>query len=577
MKKYFLCLFLTLSAVLWGNSVFARDINSITDWYIKDFDTEIIVSADSSLSITENITADCGNLADKHGIFRVLPLETKTDKGIIKTPIELISITDFDGNPYNYQTVKDNNTITWKIGDADKTVSGENYYRITYRVKNAIRTLGSDFDELYWNLSGNYWDIDIDQFSAKIIFPDKITKENTQIYYYTGELGSKNTDLATYYWDKDSTLIFYSTTQLISGQGITLSATFPKGIITAYVPSFWEKYGEYFWYFSFLVPLVVLIAWFKIWQKHGKDPKIKSPIPPEFGIPENITPIQMGMIASTGYWDDKFITATIIDLAVKKFIIIEEKEEKILFLSQKKYHLKKAENYKNIDSLGKTEKLLLEKLFESGKDEIKISDLQNKFYKHLPAIKKSAVKDVEKWIEKNNSSVFLGFLAPIIGFLLMFVFLLLGLFSWQLIVGIIISVFISLFFTIFMPRRTQAGADLMFKIKGFERYMKQAEDYRQQFYEKENIFDKFLPYAIVFGIASLWAKKMQLIYGEEYYKNYHPVWFVGTNYTNFDVDSFTDQLNSITDSISQNTSSYSGSGGAGGAGGGGGGGGGGGW
>ena len=78
-----------------------------------------------------------------------------------------------------------------------------------------------------------------------------------------------------------------------------------------------------------------------------------------------------------------------------------------------------------------------------------------------------------------------------------------------------------------MPKRTQAGVDLLFKIKGFELYMRQAENYRQQFYEKENIFDKFLPYAIIFGIAELWAKKMQLIYGEDYFRNYHPAWFVG--------------------------------------------------
>ena len=47
------------------------------------------------------------------------------------------------------------------------------------------------------------------------------------------------------------------------------------------------------------------------------------------------------------------------------------------------------------------------------------------------------------------------------------------------------------------------------------------------------IIDKFLPYAIVFGIAELWAKKMQLIYGEDYFKNYHPVWFIGSSFASF--------------------------------------------
>ena len=59
---------------------------------------------------------------------------------------------------------------------------------------------------------------------------------------------------------------------------------------------------------------------------------------------------------------------------------------------------------------------------------------------------------------------------------------------------------------------------------------------------------------------------MQLIYGEDYFKNYHPVWFVGTFSGNFNVNSFTSQLNSITTSISSNVGGGSGAGGGGGAG-----------
>ncbi|MFZ2882616.1 MAG: DUF2207 domain-containing protein, partial [Candidatus Moraniibacteriota bacterium] len=84
---------------------------------------------------------------------------------------------------------------------------------------------------------------------------------------------------------------------------------------------------------------------------------------------------------------------------------------------------------------------------------------------------------------------------------------------------------------------------------------------------------------IVFGMAKLWAKKMEEIYGEDYFKNYHPVWYVGlgSDFNSFDAGSFTDSLNSISSSINSNVSSGSGAGGSGGSGGGGGGGGGGGW
>ena len=68
---------------------------------------------------------------------------------------------------------KTNKTITWKIGDANKTVRGLNYYKIVYEVKNAVRFGNPDFDELYWNLLGTFWQIDIDNFSAELVFHQK--------------------------------------------------------------------------------------------------------------------------------------------------------------------------------------------------------------------------------------------------------------------------------------------------------------------------------------------------------------------------------------------------------------------
>jgi uncharacterized membrane protein len=576
-KKYFIILSLILIFLSVSQFAYARNPDEIADWYIQNFDTNISVNKDSSLLITENITADCGNLLDKHGIFRVLPTETKTDNGIYKTPIKLVSITDFNGNPYKYSIINDysRHTVTWKIGDPNMTVQGVNYYRIVYKVKNAVRFGNTNFDELYWNLSGNFWTIDIDNFSAGISFPSEINSSNAKVNFYTGFLGAKGQD-ATYSWD-NNVLNFKATQPFYPGQGITASITFPKNIFTPYVPTFWEKYGDYFWYLTFSIPLAIFIFAFSKWRKYGKDPKMKKPIPPEFGIPDNITPAQMGVVLSHGFWKNSFITAMIINFAVKKIIIIKELDEKILFFKYKDYELEKSENYDKIDALSKTEKYLIGALF-SGKDNVKISSLKaNMFYQSALEIGRLAKKDAvdNGWTAAKSSTYSIAFI--IIGSIVVCLSVWANALSVKLFLSVLLSGIILILFGLVMPKRTQKGVDLLFKIKGFERYMKQAEDYRQQFYEKENIFDKFLPYAIVFGIAELWAKKMQLIYGEDYFKNYHPVWLVGVASANFDLNSFTSQLNSITASISNNTGGSSGAGGGGGSGGGGGGGGGGGW
>ena len=127
-----------------------------------------------------------------------------------------------------------------------------------------------------------------------------------------------------------------------------------------------------------------------------------------------------------------------------------------------------------------------------------------------------------------------------------------------------------------MNKRTMKGAEAEWRVRGFKLFISTAEKYRARFYEKENMFEKILPYAIAFGLTDKWVKAMKDIYGVEKFSSMTPVWFIGSS-GNFDIDSFSSALTSMTTAISQSTSSSSGAGGGGFSGGGGGGGGGGGW
>jgi len=569
-KPYISITLIILCFLLFATSILAQTSYLTTGLHIKNFESEIQANKDSSLLIAEMITVDYGDLQNKHGIFRVLPTRVRTDEKTFKTPVKLISITDFNNRPLKYKTIKDRykKTITWKIGDPNKIVTGVNYYKIVYQVKNAIRFQNKNFDELYWNLVGTAWDIPIDRFSAKIHFPKEVNSQNTAVDYYTGYYGSKSKNLAVYRWVNPNTLSFSSTARLDPKRGITVSLTFPKGVFVPYEFSFWEKYENYFY---LLIPLVVFIFCFILWERYGKDPKMRHSVPPEFGIPAKITPIQMGMLLSSGKWNNKLVTATIIDLAVRKFITIKEVTEKMLLFKSKDYILEKTEHFKK-EELTEPEKVLTDKIFK-GENSVNTLILKDRLYKGIK-IQGSAYDDLIKnhWIAKGSRSFTYFFssfgTAACISVLVLFLHI-----DILLSLSILLSGIILIIFSKIMPRRTRQGAELAFRIKGFELYMKTAEKYRQQFYEKENIFDRFLPYAIVFGIASLWAKKMEKIYGEEYFNNYHPAWFIGASAVSFSADSFISHLNGMASSIS---SSY-GLGGAGFAGGGGGGGGGGSW
>lgn len=159
----------------------------VGDWYIKDFKTRSELHSDSTATITEKITADCPDCSGKHGIFRTLPTKIRTPDGFQKTPIELQSITDFNGKKYNYTQSKNLDTLTWKIGDAAINVTGINEYQIVYNVRNVMtNTEASSFN---WNLTGNFWELDIDNATAEIVFPQDV-KGIIDPIIFAGPIGS---------------------------------------------------------------------------------------------------------------------------------------------------------------------------------------------------------------------------------------------------------------------------------------------------------------------------------------------------------------------------------------------------
>lgn len=569
MKKTFFT-FIVLFAFAFPSLAFARE--NVNDWYVKNFDTDITLNKDSSLDIVESITADCG-IAEKHGIFRVLPTVQYLEGKNQKSPVKLKSITDFNGEKYHYSTSYDpfDHTVTWKIGDEDIFVTGVNEYKISYSVKNAIRN-SSDFDELYWNLSGNFWDIPVDNFSATIHFPPKINKDNLDLSVYSGSYREENPFGATYEFIDSSTLkILYSKT-MEPGEGITLSAAFPAGLVTPYEPSFWEKNGAYFFY---LLPILIFWLCLKLWQKYGRDPKINPTVAPEFEIPEKLSPIEMGLVYTDGTLRTNFISASIINLAVNGFIKIKQIQEKG-FLRGADFEL---ERIKQSSPSSVAEATLLSKLFSSG-DKIKLSSLKNTFYVHISEIGSSGKNFLQKkkFLVPHSKTFFIIFLAlGLVSFIGSFV---LFIFSVHLFLSALLSSIIILIFSPLMKKRTEEGHVLFRRIQGFKLYMDKAEKYRQKYLEKENLFEKLLPYAIMFGITQGWINKMKDIYGEKYFATYHPVWFYGAGISSFDANTFSSAISQVSSNMPSTMSSSpssSGAGGGGFSGGGGGGGGGGGW
>ncbi|MFA5829322.1 MAG: DUF2207 domain-containing protein [Candidatus Gracilibacteria bacterium] len=541
---------------------FSSDVtspDSTNDWSITNFDADIQVQKDGSVLVDETITTDFPPESEHHGIFRFIPINYKDDFGNnVSIKLKVLSIQDTKGNEWPYETSYSGQNITLKIGDPDKIIHGQNIYKITYQVDRALLFL-KDHDELYWNITGDQWETDIQKASATITVPAEIQQKDLKADCYTGAYGStdKKCDLKI----QDNTTTVTSTTDFKYGEGLTVAVAFPKGIIKE--PTAQEKIT---WFLAdnwgYFLPVIAFIALFSLWFTRGRDPKegVKTTIMPYYEAPDNLTPSEIGTLVDEKA-DMQDITSTIIDMAVRGYLKIIEIQEKKIIFNKTDYELELQQEFENDNKVQEHEKAVLRAIFDASNNskgaKVKLSTLANKFYMFIPGIKKNIYElTVSKgYFPVNPDNVRKIYLGVGIGLIV------LGFFSFMYFsnggsvsvpIGLVLSGLIIIIFSNFMPIKTKKGVEIYYKIKGLKEFINTAEADRLKFQEKENLFEKLLPYAMALGIAEKWSKAFEGIY-----KN-PPSWYQSSNpnfMNNFSTYYFVHSLNSFSNTMQQTLAS----------------------
>src|SRR4030088_716927 len=124
---------IALLAALWAVGLFMPIAHADEGWVITSFHSEIIIGADSALTISEDIRVDFGS-QQKHGIFRTIPLRYRYDDTHDRFyALRVMSVTDGSG-PLPHSDSIDNDNYVIKIGDPSAVVSGAHPHVITYSV-----------------------------------------------------------------------------------------------------------------------------------------------------------------------------------------------------------------------------------------------------------------------------------------------------------------------------------------------------------------------------------------------------------------------------------------------------------
>lgn len=569
------------------------------------FDVNIVIEKSGDLEVTETIVQEFGS-TPRHGIFRYIPNRLRYDDEFDRVyPIDLESVTASPaGTPDDVETKDENGNFVIRIGDPDTTITGRHTYRIVYRVQGAMNGF-ADHDELFWNAIGNQWEQDIGQMNVRVTGPTGITR----IACYQGQFGS------TAPCDKSQITktggAVFQQSNLPAFQALSVVIALPAGTVDSTAPILDERWsldkafsrtpatvggGA-----GLFVLIVGGVAWL-MWRR-GRDLRYRgsqvdqvmgSPTPDapteevplfdkgttvvEFEPPEGLRPGQVGTLVDE-VANTLDVSATIVDLAVRKYLVIEE-IPKTWLLGKADWNLRRLPEPAD-DKLLPYEKKLLDGLFEDG-DQVELSALRKKFAERLIKVKDALYNDMvsRKWFLRRPDKVrqtwvVIGSLALSFGIA---VTILLAYFTKLGILGIpfVIGGILLLIGANKMPARTAKGTAMTRRVNGFRIVIEKSEQYMSKWAEQENVFTRFLPYAVVFGVTDKWAKAFeslgQLPSDTTWYVSSRP--FVYTQFAD-SIDSFTVQTSGT---ISSTPAGSGGSGfSGGGAGGGGGGGGGGSW
>lgn len=552
---------------------------------IRGFDTELVVESDSNMVVEERIEVEFSE--PRHGIFRSIPTRYSDPRGYAYSlDLRLLGVTDESGRRQGAEVSHQGRYTTIRIGDPDRTVEGRVVYLIRYRVRDALARF-AQYDEIYWNATGNEWNSAIDRSSATVRLPVPVEPGDLTTAGYTGAFGRTDRDVAVTY-PEPGVVRFVTTRRLEPLEGLTVAVGFPQGIVT--FPTAAVRAGRMAadnW--VALLPFGWLIFLVRRYRAHGRDPEPDAPVVVAYEPPPGLTPGEVGTLIDERV-DAADITSTVVDLAVRRHLSIETTSEtRLLGL------LEHEETTFTLESggqgtLGTHEAAVISALF-GGQASVRASDLKNKFYAHIPGIKRALYDRLvaggyfdgapdrtrTRWVVVGIlagaatgilAGAWMGWrgVAPPASIL---VPILSGVVTWGLFLA----------FARAMPRRTTKGARARQWAIGFQEFARRVEGDRleRDTADPRRAFEVLLPYAMALGVATEWARRFEGIYQQR-----GPEWYAGPHGSGaFSTRSFERSLSGAMSDTSRSMTasprSSSGSGGGGSSGGGGGGGGGGSW
>lgn len=591
MKK--LIFILVVTFLSFGGVLHQEAFADVNDFVVKKFEADYYLSKDSEnrsvLKVIEEITVEFPDFDQNHGIERALPKKYQGHNSLQDD----MKITR-NGESELVSSKTENGNVVFRIGKVDEYVHGEQKYRLEYSYRDVIRddlkTENSNAKEQFfiWNTNGTQWRQNFRNLIARVHIPKELSSEYTGLSCYFGEEGGKEKcPTAKKSEESDGSIaLTFGASSLSVGQNVTFSIALKPDTFVGYQEPFWVKYIGFLLWIVSAIEVAITIYLIHLSLTRFRSVKTGDPIVPQYLPSNDISLFESAVLTKA---NSKVIAAMIIKMAINGNIKIIERDNKGVFSRGKEYILQKINN----NGLTDNESITFNKIFKGNKTEIKISSLRTDFFNDFSYYAEKVMKDDRFYSSISRTDVGIVLLLSML--VLLGVLYTTGAFEGMMdryIGSLSILAILSIVNTVYsmillsLHPLNMSGAKYKDYLDGLKLYMKLAEADRIKILQsvkgaerleeigesRVKLYERLLPYAVLFGIEKSWLHVLSIEYG-----NTAPGWYDGT--TAFNAAVFAQSISSISSSVNSYTDTSSSSSGGGGefSGGGGGGGGGGGW
>ena len=231
---------------------------------------------------------------------------------------------------------------------------------------------------------------------------------------------------------------------------------------------------------------------------------------PEFEPPEGLRPAEADVLLH-GEPRRRDVIGTVVDLALRDFIRIEERPEGE---GPPTWVLERTDA--SGGDLREYERKTLAGLFAHGKT-VRLAALEPRFFVAEDLVEAELEDDLVRrgWFADPPARLrsrwaTAGWVTALAGIAVTFV--LGNLFSLGLAGAAVSAIGVLVYAAApWRPARTAMGEALTLRAAGFEQFLRTAEAERHRFAERERLFEDYLPYAIAFGFVEEWVRGFGLV------------------------------------------------------------------